>query len=1221
MALTSITKDFVIKAGALTEGVNIVTSSTAQTGTLQVNGGAAIAKNLIVGSTATVWGATNLNGNLTVTGYTQAGLFSATQFTATNAVITNNESVGGTFTATGSAFFGNTLNVTGNAVFNGAVNTFSGALFVTGTNIFTVGTGQSSFGGVVAITNNTTANSGANTGALVVTGGTVIGDNLAVKSTAYNTATNTANAIYTAGGIYTDGGLTVGSNGPTLFKGPVTFSGTATYVLSTNTFYTDNILEIHTPQTGVYTPWFVDDGKDIGFRFHYYTNSTDTNAALVLANDTKYLEWYNTGAESGTGNFTGAGYGTFKTGAVILAGGAANAGNTSSGALQVLGGAGISGAVYSGGNGSFATLTGRNLTTASGILLSDASGNIVNSQVTYNYTTNRLVGTIDLANTATNIVGGATGSLVYQSNASQTTTLPIGTTGQLLYVTGGLPTWVSPSGLTAGTANTASNIAGGLANQIPYQSAPGSTVFNANMTFNGTTFTATNIVASSGNNATSSTGNSGALMVVGGAGFTQDIWVGGNINVNGNIYLRGAGLDTLSSTTGTFVNVAVTGTGVALTVSNSATVGGQLIVNSTQYSTSTLANNALYVAGGIGVAKTLSVGSDTYITGNLTVGGTVTATNLQLQTLIANSGTFYGDTTGNAALYAGIVGGTIFPQTVIQATGNKNDYMEFNIQNINSGAKASTDIVASADNVTLSNGYIDMGIASSTFDGTQVNSLGTALGPNDGYLMVGYNTSPGLGDLVFGTLSTGTQMRFVLSDGATSVTSAMVAMTVNKATTQVSSTNTGVLTVNGGVGVAGGLFVGGIITGTTLSVTGNETVGGNLTVTGFTGLNGGATISAATVTNTLTVGTTLGVTGRTTLGDATAAGFTATTANVTGTLSVTGRTTLGDATAAGFTATTANVTGNETIGGNLTVTGYTQVTLLTATTFTATSANILGAATVNANFTVVGQTSLGSTSVGNFTATTANVTGNETVGGTLSVTGRTTLNDVTVNNTITATNLIVTGTATLPSNVSLSNLTVTNLTVTNNETVGGNLSVANLFTATGAAVFGSTTVHAGIANFNSTQDSNATNNGSIITAGGIGVAKNIVIGSAATIGSVSTQTVVPAVYSNNSLYSSYTSGFIVTNSNINLDTYSATAYRTAKYIVQIVDGTKIHVEEILVFHDGTNVYLTEYGISTSQGELGTFDANLAANTITVTFQANYTPTSMTIKLVRTAITL
>lgn len=51
--------------------------------------------------------------------------------------------------------------------------------------------------------------------------------------------------------------------------------------------------------------------------------------------------------------------------------------------------------------------------------------------------------------TATNLAGGATGSLPYQSGAGATTFLGIGSTGQVLKVSGGVPTWSSDaSGLT-----------------------------------------------------------------------------------------------------------------------------------------------------------------------------------------------------------------------------------------------------------------------------------------------------------------------------------------------------------------------------------------------------------------------------------------------------------------------------------------------------------------------------------------------------------------------------------------------------------------------------------------------------------------------------------------------------------------------------------------------------------------------------------------------------
>jgi Chaperone of endosialidase len=130
---------------------------------------------------------------------------------------------------------------------------------------------------------------------------------------------NTLGALSLSGGGVVTGPVTFGAT--VTFNNPVTFNGTATYVLSTNTYYTDNILEIHVPPTGIGTLWTVDDGKDIGLRMHYYnrTLSTDSNAALVLADDSQYLEWYITGSENTQGEFTGTvTYGVFKTGSIVL---------------------------------------------------------------------------------------------------------------------------------------------------------------------------------------------------------------------------------------------------------------------------------------------------------------------------------------------------------------------------------------------------------------------------------------------------------------------------------------------------------------------------------------------------------------------------------------------------------------------------------------------------------------------------------------------------------------------------------------------------------------------------------------------------------------------------------------------------------------------------------------------------------------------------------------
>jgi len=75
---------------------------------------------------------------------------------------------------------------------------------------------------------------------------------------------------------------------------------------------------------------------------------------------------------------------------------------------------------------------------------------------------------------ATNLSGGLTGYIPYQSAANTTTFLPIGTAGQVLKVSNtGLPQWTTP------LAPTAQNISGGAAGEVVYQTAPSTTGFTS----------------------------------------------------------------------------------------------------------------------------------------------------------------------------------------------------------------------------------------------------------------------------------------------------------------------------------------------------------------------------------------------------------------------------------------------------------------------------------------------------------------------------------------------------------------------------------------------------------------------------------------------------------------------------------------------------------------------------------------------------------------------
>lgn len=82
------------------------------------------------------------------------------------------------------------------------------------------------------------------------------------------------------------------------------------------------------------------------------------------------------------------------------------------------------------------------------------------------------------ATLANNLAGGTAGAVLYQSNFNTSGFTAVGTTGQLLTSNGtSAPSWVNSSSLTVSSATTATNIAAGSAGALPYQTASGTTTF------------------------------------------------------------------------------------------------------------------------------------------------------------------------------------------------------------------------------------------------------------------------------------------------------------------------------------------------------------------------------------------------------------------------------------------------------------------------------------------------------------------------------------------------------------------------------------------------------------------------------------------------------------------------------------------------------------------------------------------------------------------------
>lgn len=123
-------------------------------------------------------------------------------------------------------------------------------------------------------------------------------------------------------------------------------------------------------------------------------------------------------------------------------------------------------------------------------------------------------------------------------------------------------------------------------------------------------------------------------------------------------------------------------------------------------------------------------------TGNISAGN-ASIINLTSSNLVnGRTGTFTGDQFSDGAMYIGSPAGTVLgSDVVIQITANAGGYSQTNFQNINTGPTASSDYILTADNGNNVTHFLDLGITSSGWDGSETNVL-SGLVANNGYLYV-----------------------------------------------------------------------------------------------------------------------------------------------------------------------------------------------------------------------------------------------------------------------------------------------------------------------------------------------------------------------------------------------------------------------------------------------------------------------------------------------------
>lgn len=88
-------------------------------------------------------------------------------------------------------------------------------------------------------------------------------------------------------------------------------------------------------------------------------------------------------------------------------------------------------------------------------------------------------------------------------------------------------------------------------------------------------------------------------------------------------------------------------------------------------------------------------------------------------------------------------------------------------------------------------------------------------------------------------------------------------------------------------------------------------------------------------------------------------------------------------------------------------------------------------------------------------------------------------------------------------------------------------------------------------------------------------------------------------------------------SQVSVDSFASASYRSAKYFIQMTSGTSYHVIELSVIHDGTTVWLAQYGEIYTGSSLGSFDATITSGTLNLLFTATNAVT--VVKLARTTV--
>lgn len=533
---------------------------------------------------------------------------------------------------------------------------------------------------------------------------------------------------------------------------------------------------------------------------------------------------------------------------------------------------------------------------------------------------------------------------------------------------------------------------------------------------------------------------------------------GNTINVNGNISINGGNISggnlsvnsitvsgAISGNTLNIVNNAVIGGNTTtnnITVNNNIVGGNNLTVNNSIVAGNNLTvNNNITGGNNLTITNTITGGANLVVVGGGSFGGNLSSNSIVVNNAISGNsltingnGSFGGSTNVGGSLN---VGGNV--------SGNNlsiNNNVSGNNLTVNGNGSFGDSITVvnniSGDNLNVTNNTTTNNLTVvNLIDGNDATFNGTV---NAGALNISGNTSTG--NLVVNNNVTGGGSLIINGNGSFGGDVTVNNITVNH------NTVTDNLVVNNNIsanGIVLNTFTANVITGNTLIINNNASVGGDLNLVG-----------------NVVGGNNLTVVGNGSFGS-----------NLSANNLVVNN---------GTTTNTLIVNLN-IVGGNLTVNSNTVTGNLRINNTTTTNNLVVNVNTVTNNLTVNNNIAGGNLVINTNTVTNNLRVNNNILGGNLVINNDTTTNNLTVNNNILGGNLIISNTTTtdnlaVNSNATVgNNLTIAGSTVTNNLTVNNNLIATNAnfttLTVNGATISGNNSGDVTLAVVGATPNPNA----------------------------------------------------------------------------------------------------------------------------------------------------